>query len=261
MVSQQLSYHIIKCPAGMSSPHPRLVVSGRGAPHETLTVYYEELQKTCSAPTMRALLHPLLSFFTFMEQPEQHVWTEASSHESYSPCRSALERQQLLPRTHWAEPPSEIRVIVRGYLLARWGCLTKAHGQHEEILLSPLVRETGAIQRFLVALGQFYRFAIERRDYWYDGNPADAFRLPLRSRLRQAIAPISCIVRWRTTHDQSRVDKGFQEEPAQSMNPVSPREKQPLPLVPLAAWIQFVPVSEEVETTYSEGSPLIGSYM
>jgi hypothetical protein len=251
MVSQQLSFHIIKCPAGVSSPHPRLVVSGRGAPHETLTVYYEELQKTCFAPTMRTLLYPLLSFFTFLEQPEQHVWTEASSHESCSPCRSALERQLLPLRTHWAGPPSEIRVIVRAYLLARWGCLTRAHGQHEEILLSPRLREAGEIQRFLVALRQFYHFAIERRDYWYDGNPADAFRLPLRSRLRKAIAHISCTFRWRTTRDQSRVDEGFQEEPAQRINPVSLREKQPLPLVTLETLIQFVPVLEDVETTYS----------
>ena len=255
MVSQQLSFHIIKCPAGVSSPHPRLVVSGRGAPHETLTVYYEELQKTCFAPTMRTLLYPLLSFFTFLEQPEQHVWTEASSHESCSPCRSALERQRLPPRAYWAGPPSEIRVIVRAYLLARWGCLTRAHGQHEEILLSPRLREAGEIQRFLVALRQFYHFAIERRDYWYDGNPADAFRLPLRSRLRKAIAHISCTFRWRTTRDQSRVAEGLQEEPAQSINPVSPREKQTLPLVPLAARIQFVPVLEEIEKTYSEVSP------
>ena len=235
MVSQQLSFHIIKCPAGVSSPHPRLVVSGRGVPHETLTLYYEELQKTCSAPTIRALLHPLLSFFTFLEQPEQHVWTEASSHKSCSPRSSALEKQKQLPQTNWAGPPSEIRLIVRTYLLARWGCLTRAHGQHEEILLSPWLREAGTIQRFLVALQQFYRFAIERRDYWYDGNPADAFRLPFRSRLRQAIAPISCLFRWRTTRDQSRVDEGLQEEPAQNIHPVSPSEKQPLPLVPLAS--------------------------
>ena len=249
MVSQQLSFHIIECPAGVSSPHGRLVVSGRGVPHESLTVFYEELQKTCSTPTIHAILRPLLSFFTFLEQPEQDGWMGASSHEPCSPCLSALERKQLSPWTYWAGPPSEIRAVVRAYLYARWGCLTRPHGQHEEILLSPVVRETGEMQRFLVALRQFYRFAIERRDYWYDGNPAEAFRLPLRSRLWQAMAPISFTFRSRPALNQSRVDEGLQEEPVQSINPVSPREEQPLPIVPVEAWIQLVPVLEKVETT------------
>ena len=63
------------------------------------------------------------------------------------------------------------------------------------------------------------------------------------------MAPISFTFRSRPALNQSRVDEGLQEEPVQSINPVSPREEQPLPIVPVEAWIQLVPVLEKVETT------------
>jgi hypothetical protein len=243
MVSQQLSFHIIECPVGVSSSHPCLIVNGRGMPHESLTVFYEELQKIGSVPAIHAVLQPLLSFFSFLEQPDQGVWAEASSHEPCSSRPCALKRNKLPPATYWAGSPSEIKTAIRAYLFARWGCLTRSHEQHEEILLSPTVKETGEIQRFLTALRQFYNFVIEQQDYWYEGNPAAAFRIPLHSRLWQAIAPISITFRSRPALDQSRVDEGGKKKSVQSINPSSPRQEQRLSAVPVEAWVQLVPAA------------------
>lgn len=243
MVSQQLSFHIIECPAGVSSSHACLIVNGRGVPHESLTVFYEKLQKIGSVPAMHAVLQPVLSFFSFLEQPNQGVETSTSSQEPCSSRLCTLERKQLLPPTYWAGSPSEIKAAVRAYLFARWGCLTRSHYQHEEILLSPEVKETGEIQRFLAALGQFYSFAIEQQHYWYDGNPVAAFRIPLRSRIWQAIAPISSILRPRPALQQSGVEEGGKDELVQRTNPSSPRLEQRLSAVPVEAWIQLVPAA------------------
>ena len=58
MVSQQRSFHLIECPTGVCRPHARLVVNGRGVPHESLTVFYEELQKMHWVHSMsRASVH------------------------------------------------------------------------------------------------------------------------------------------------------------------------------------------------------------
>jgi hypothetical protein len=105
------------------------------------------------------------------------------------------------------------------------------------------VKETGEIQRFLAALRQFYNFAIERQDYWYDGNPAAAFRIPLRSRISQVIAPIGSILRSRPTLHYSRIDEGRKEEPDQRINPSSLHQEQQLPAVPVQAWVQLVPAA------------------
>src|SRR5436853_3005119 len=102
MVSQQLSFHIIECPIGVSSSHACLVVNGRGVPHESLTVFYEELQKTGSVAGKDAALQSVLSFFSFLEQPDQGVETRTSSHEPCSSHLCATERKQLLPPTYWA---------------------------------------------------------------------------------------------------------------------------------------------------------------
>jgi len=238
MVSQQRSFQIIECPAGVSSPHAYLVVSGLGVPHEALTVFYETLQKTASAPTLHAILPPLLSFFSFLEQPEQLA------------CCSTRERHQLPAEVFWAGSPSEIRAAIRAYLLTRWGSLTRRHGQQEEIVLSPAVSETAEIQHFLVALQQFYRFAIERRDYWYEGNPAAAFHLPLRSCLWQAITTIRLPFRSSATPHQSEIAEEGKEAPLQWSTPASPREEQPLSTIPTEAWIQLVPVAEHIKTMY-----------
>jgi hypothetical protein len=138
-----------------------------------------------------------------------------------------MERNELPSPTYWAGPPSEIQAAVQAYLFVRWGCLTRSHGQYEEILLPTGVKETKEIERFLAALQQFYRFAIGRQDYWYYGNPAAAFRIPLRSRLWQAIAPISVTFRSRPALDQS-------------INPSSSRQEQPLAVVPGEARGQLV---------------------
>jgi hypothetical protein len=196
-----------------------------------------------SVPAMHTVLQTVLSFFSFLEQPEQGVETEAASQETCSSRPCALKRNELPPATYWAGSPSEIKTAIRAYLFARWGCLTRSQGQHEEILLSPTVKETGEIQRFLAALRQFYGFAIEQQHYWYDGNPVAAFRIPLRSRIWQAIAPISSILRSRPALHQSRIDEGEKKESVQSINPSSPRQEQQLSAVPVEAWIQLVPAA------------------
>ncbi len=233
MVSQQRSFQIIECPAGVSSPHAYLVVSGRGVPHEALTMFYETLQTTASAATLQAILVPLLSFFSFLEQPEQQA------------CCSNRESKQLPAEVSWAGPPSEIRAAIRAYLLTYWGCLTRRHDQQEEVVLSPTASETVEIQHFLAVLQQFYRFAIARRDYWYESNPTEAFYLPLRSRLWHAL---NVVFRSPATRHPSSVDEGGKEVPIQKSTPVSSREEQPVPTVPTEAWIQLVPVSEHVAT-------------
>ncbi len=137
MVSQQRSFHIIECPTGVASPHARLIVSGHGVPHESLTAFYEALQETYSAPTIHALLHPLLSFFSFLEQQEQEGWARACADALYSPCLSAMERGQFPPRTFWAGPSSQIQAAIRAYLLMQWECRTRRNGLSEELLLAP----------------------------------------------------------------------------------------------------------------------------
>ena len=55
MVSQQRSFHLIECPTSVSSSHARLVVNGCGVPPESLTVFYEELQKMHGVPLLSRL--------------------------------------------------------------------------------------------------------------------------------------------------------------------------------------------------------------
>jgi hypothetical protein len=195
MVSQQRSFHLIECPTGVSGPHARLIVSGRGVPHEALTAFYEALRQTSSAPTIHTLLHPVLSFFSFLEQQEQNGRVPECADAPSSPCLSGMGSGQFPPRTFWAGPPSEIQAAIRAYLLTQWGCRTRRKGLCEELLLAPLTKEAAQIHRFLSALRAFYHFAIARHDYCYHGNPVAAFRLPLRARLWQAIAPLSGFTR------------------------------------------------------------------
>jgi len=230
MVSQQRSFHLIECPTGVSSPHARLIVSGRSVPHESLTAFYEALQQTSSAPTIHTLLHPLLSFFSFLEQQEQDGQAQACADAPYSPCLSAMERGQLPPRTFWAGPLSEIQAAIRAYLLTQWGYRTRRNGRSEELLLAPLAQEAAQILGFLSALRAFYHFAIARHDYWDHGNPAAAFRLPLRARLWQAIAPINLLLRSLHAPHQSKGAEGGKKEPVQRIYPISARKEQPLPV-------------------------------
>jgi len=232
MVSHQRSFHLIECPTSVSSSHARLVVNGRGVPHESLTVFYEELQKMHWVPAREGAVQSVLSFFSFLEQPDQRVETAASPHEPCSSRPCALGRIELPPATYWAGPPSEIKVAIRAYLLARWGCLTRSRSPaDEEIVLSPSAKATGGIRRFLAVLRHFYRFALERQDYCYDGNPVTAFRIPLRSGLWQIIAPSSFTLRSRSALHLSRRDEAGREELVQTISPFSPHLEQPLPVV------------------------------
>jgi len=186
-------------------------------------------------------VHTVLSFFSFLEQPDEGVETAVSPHEPCSSRPSALGRIELPPATYWAGPPSEIKVAVRAYMFARWGCLTRSSSPDEELVLSPSAKATGEIRRFLAVLRQFYRFAIERQDYWYDGNPVRAFRIPLLSRIWQVIALSSFPLRSRPALHQSSRDEGGREELIHSIGPFSPRLKQPLPVVLDEARGQLVP--------------------
>lgn len=185
-------------------------------------------------------MQPVISFFSFLEQQDQGVGTAASPHEPCSSRPSALKRIELPEAAYWAGPPSEIRVAIRAYLLARWGCLTRSSSPDVEIVLSPSAKATGEIRRSLAVPWHFYRFAIERQDYCYDGNPVTAFRIPLLSRVWQEIAPISFTLHSRSALHQSRIDEGGREELVQSISPFSPRLEQPLPVVLDEAWGQLV---------------------
>ncbi len=233
MGNQQHSFHLIKCPVGVTSSHACLVVSGHGVPHKTLTVFYEELQKSYSTATIQVILAPLLAFFSFLEQPEQEV------------CCSTPQSKQLPGEIYWAGSPSQLRAAIRAYLLTRWGCLTRPNGRQEEILLPPTMSETAEIQSFLAALQQFYHFALKRHDYWYESNPAATFHLPLRSHLWHAL---KATFRFPAPRHSGSRDEGRKEAPLQKSNPAFPGEELSLPAFPAEAWLQFVPVSEPAAT-------------
>ena len=102
MVSHQRSFHLIECPTSVSSSHARLVVNGRGVPHESLTVFYEELQKMHCVPSREGAVQAVLSFFSFLEQLDRGVETAASPHEPCSSCPYALGRTELPAAPYWA---------------------------------------------------------------------------------------------------------------------------------------------------------------
>ena len=198
-----LAYKIIPCPMGVCSPHTHLVVSGRGVPHEPLTLFYEELQKSCTPGTLHSIMDSLLSFFSFLEEPQSmRDLTLPCIYEKWSYRKTAMEVPSLPSGMAWAAPPSALQAAVRFYLAARWGCCTSQHGRYEDIHLSSFMEGEQELQLFLAALRRFYRFAIERRDYWYERNPAEAFRYSLRSCLLQAITSIGLILRPRPPHNQ-----------------------------------------------------------
>ena len=206
MTGTQLSFQIIPCPMGVCSPHTHLVVSGRGVPHEPLTLFYEELQKNCTPRTLHAIMDSLLSFFSFLEEPRSLCdATLPHIHEEWSCHKATVEVPSLPASMAWAAPPSVLQAAVRYYLAARWGCRTSQRGQYVDIRLSPFMEGEQELHRFLAALQRFYQFSIERRDYWYEGNPAEAFRIPLRSRLLQAIAPRRFSPRSRPARNQRKV--------------------------------------------------------
>jgi len=188
MTNTQRTYNIISCPTGVSSPHAQLVVSSRGVPHEPLTLFYEELQKSCNPVRLHSIMDSLLSFFSFLEEwRSPREVKHPCIHQEWSSCKAAMEVPSLPSRMAWSAPPSALQKAVRSYVAARWKCRTSLHGQYEDIRISPCKEGEQELHLFLAALQRFYRSSIERRDYWYDRNPAEAFRLPLRSRLQQAI--------------------------------------------------------------------------
>ena len=206
MTVKQLSFKIIPCPMGVCSPHTHLVVSGRGVPHEPLTRFYEELQNSCNPGRLHSIMASLLAFFSFLEEPQSlGDVTLPRIHEELFSCKAAMEMPPLPPGMAWAAPPSALQGAIRFYLAARWGCRTRPQGEYEDIRLSPFMEGEQELHLFLAALHRFYRFCIERRDYWYERNPAEAFRLPLRSRLLQAIAPRRLSLQPRPARKQRRV--------------------------------------------------------
>ena len=117
----------------------------------------------------------------------------------------------------WAAPPSELQAAIRFYLAAHWGCRTRQQGQYEHIRLSPSLREGQQLHLFLATLQRFYRFVIDRKDYWYERNPAEAFRLPLGTRLLQVIAPIGLSWRSHLVGHQRNVGEVLKERAGQAV--------------------------------------------
>ena len=211
----------------IGSPHTHLVVSGRGVPHEPLTLFYEELQKNCTSGTPGSLMSPLLSFFSFLEEPQSLCnETLPCMQEECSSCMETVKVPFRLSSMAWAAPPSELQVVIRFYLAARWGCRTRQQGQYEHIRLSPSMREGQQLHLFLATLRRFYRFVIERRDYWYERNPAEAFRLPLGTPLLQVIAPIGFSLRSHLVGLQRNVGEVLNEGAGQPVR--EPQDKMPV---------------------------------
>ena len=227
MSIKSFSCKILLCPMNIGSPHTHLVVSGRGVPHEPLTLFYEELQKSCTSGTLDSMLSPLLSFFSFLEEPQSlcHA-TLACMEEEWSSCTETKKAPFIPPGMAWAAPPSELQAAIRFYLAARWGCRIRQQGQYEHIRLLPCMREGQQLHFFLATLQRFYRFVIERRDYWYERNPAQAFRLPLGTRLLQVIASMSLSRRSHLLHHQRNVSEVLKEKSGQAVR--EPQDKVPV---------------------------------
>jgi len=166
----------------------------------------------------------LLSFFSFLEEPQRPRDVRLPrTHEEWSSCKVAMEVPSLPASMAWAAPPSVLQAAVRYYLAARWGCRTSQQGEHEDIRLSLFKEGEQELHVFLAALQRFYRFSMERRDYWYERNPAEAFRLPLRSRLLRAIAPRRFSLRSRPARNQRIVGVVIRERLVQTAR--EPRDK------------------------------------
>jgi hypothetical protein len=227
MSVKPLSFKILPCPMNIGSPHTHLVVSGRGVPHEPLTLFYEELQKSCTPGTLHALMSPLLSFFSFLEEPQSLCnVTLPCMQEEWPSCMETMEVPFLPPGMAWAAPPSALQAAIRFYLSARWGCRARQQWQYEHIRHSPSMRERQQLLLFLATLRRFYQFVIERRDYWYERNPAEAFRLPLGTRLLQVIAPIGLSWRSHLVGHQRNVGEVLKERAGQAVH--EPQDKVPV---------------------------------
>jgi hypothetical protein len=227
MSVKPLSFKILPCPMDLGSPHTHLVVSGRGVPLEPLTLFYEELQKSCTPGTLHSLMSPLLSFFSFLEEPQSLCnGTLPWMQEEWSSCMETMKVPFIPSSMAWAAPPSELQAAIRFYLAARWGCRTRQQGQYEHIRLSPSMRERQQLYLFLATLRRFYRFVIERRDYWYERNPVEAFRLPLGTRLLQVIAPIGLSWRSHLVGHQRNVGEVLKEMAGQAVR--EPQGKVPV---------------------------------
>jgi len=211
----------------IGNPHTHLVVSGCGVPLEPLTLFYEELQKSCTPGTLPSLMSPLLSFFSFLEEPQSLCnGTLPCMQEKWSSCMETMKVPFMPSSMAWAAPPSELQAAIRFYLAARWGCRTRQQGQYEHIRLSLSMRERQQLHLFLATLQRFYRFVIERRDYWYERNPAEAFRLPLGTPLLQVIAPIGFSLRSHLVGLQRNVGEVLNEGAGQPVR--EPQDKMPV---------------------------------
>jgi hypothetical protein len=227
MSVKPLPYKILPCPINIGSPHAYLVVSGRGVPHEPLTLFYEELQKSCTPETLRSLMSPLLSFFSYLEDPQSLCnGTLPCMHEEWSSYMEIMKVAFMPPGMAWAATPAELQAAIRFYLATRYGCRTRQQGQFELIRLLPSMREGQQLHLFLATLRRFYRFVIDRRDYWYERNPAEAFRLPLGTRLLQVIASIGLARRSHLVSHQWNVGEVLKERTRQVVR--EPQDKVPV---------------------------------
>lgn len=221
---KSLSFKIVPCPMDIGSPHTHLVVSGRGVPNEPLTLFYEELQKSCTSGTPDLMMSPLLSFFSFLEEPQSlYNWTLPCMQEEWSSCMETTKAPFIQLGMSWAAQPSELQAAIRFYLVARWGCRTRQQGQNEQIRLSPSMREGQQLHLFLATLRRFYRFVIDRKDYWCERNPVEAFRLPLGTRLLQVIASLGLARRSHLVSHQRIVGEVLKEKAGQGVQ--EPQDK------------------------------------
>src|SRR5215471_14571085 len=132
MSVKPLSFKILPCPMHSVSPYPHLVVSGRGVPHEPLTLFYEELHKNCTPGTLHSMMSPLLSFFSFLEEPQSLCHgTLPCMQEEWSSCMVTMKVPFKPSSMAWAAPPSELQAAIRFYLAAGWQCRTRQKGQYE----------------------------------------------------------------------------------------------------------------------------------
>jgi hypothetical protein len=85
------------------------------------------------------------------------------------------------------------------------------------------MREGQQLHLFLATLRRFYRFVIDRKDYWYERNPAEAFRLSRGTHLLQVIAHIGFAQRSHLVGHQRNVGEVFKERAGQAVR--EPQDK------------------------------------
>jgi integrase len=141
MVKNRPRFHIVRCPEGLASRYPLVVVDGDGFPHLPLTQFYHLTQHFLVEGTVRTYLQTLLPYFTYLATDE---W------------RRQREDQ-------WDSNPEAVRESIRDYLIHQLHCKARLHDTYELVFLTG--RSPSTVRIFLSALKQFYTIA--RRAGWY----------------------------------------------------------------------------------------------